>query len=131
MSKDTKNQKEAREEQSETKKYRRQNIYFNSSNDDLYDHFSKQTDKTSYIMKLIRKDLEQSESSEQNLNDLKSDVQDLKSMMQDVLNKLDNVSVVERNGTTIATKETETIDEVEYENPGLKINSEFGGLLLD
>ena len=131
MSKDTKNQKEAREEQSETKKYRRQNIYFNSSNDDLYDHFSKQTDKTSYIMKLIRRDLEQSESSEQNLNDLKSDVQDLKSMMQDVLNKLDNVSVVERNGTTIATKETETIDEVEYENPGLKINSEFGGLLLD
>ena len=131
MSKDTKNQKEAREEQSETKKYRRQNIYFNSSNDDLYDHFSKQTDKTSYIMKLIRKDLEQSESSEQNLNDLKSDVQDLKSMMQDVLNKLDNVSVVERNGTTIATKETETIDEVEYEKPGLKINSEFGGLLLD
>lgn len=131
MSKDTKNQKEAREEQSETKKYRRQNIYFNSSNDDLYEHFSKQTDKTSYIMKLIRKDLEQSESSEQNLNDLKSDVQDLKSMMQDVLNKLDNVSVVERNGTTIATKETETIDEVEYENPGLKINSEFGGLLLD
>ena len=65
------------------------------------------------------------------MNDLKSDVQDLKSMMQDVLNKLDNVSVVERNGTTIATKETETIDEVEYENPGLKINSEFGGLLLD
>ena len=90
-----------------------------------------QNKQIKHLILSIIKDLEQSESSEQNLNDLKSDVQDLKSMMQDVLNKLDNVSVVERNGTTIATKETETIDEVEYENPGLKINSEFGGLLLD
>ena len=29
----------------DTKKYRRQNIYFNSSNDDLYEHFQKQNDK--------------------------------------------------------------------------------------
>lgn len=132
--------KKNKDEATDTKKYRRQNIYFNSSNDDLYEHFQKQNDKTSYIMKLIRKDLEESESSEQNLIDLKSDIQDLKLMMIDVLNKLDNVSIVETE-TKAETyepqlsevKQPSAEEEVkkEIENPGLSVNSEYSGLLLD
>lgn len=134
MSKDTKKQNQTSDEQTESKKYRRLNIYFNSSNDDLYDHIQKQSDKTSYVMKLIREDLEESKASQQNLNDLISDVQELKSMMQHVLDKMDRVSIEEIKPSDLineATSNPNPESEQESEPAPLKINSAFAGALLD
>lgn len=137
MSKNPKqNEIKGKEEISEAKKYRRQNIYFNSSNDDLYEHFQKQSDKTSYVMGLIRQDMDKEVKSEQDLSDLKDDIQDLKNMMNQVLNKLDGVPVIEvptsttevpseQNEETPTPKKEEKID-----NPGLQINEGFAGALL-
>lgn len=138
MSKVTKKNKvQNTEENTEAKKYRRQNIYFNSSNDDLYQHFQKQNDKTSYIMGLIRQDLDKKEQSEQDLSNLKDDVQDLKKMMNQVLTKLDGVSVVETDTqkTEVQLPQEEVSipkkEEDKIENPGIQVNAGLAGALLD